>query len=55
MPSKPRYGRIYMVAATSAAIQRAGFVVSVLEEFLFPAARTPISFHIVGHATAPGG
>jgi ubiquinone/menaquinone biosynthesis C-methylase UbiE len=38
---------------TGAAIGRAGFTVSRLEEFLFPEARTPFSFHIAGVAVRP--
>jgi ubiquinone/menaquinone biosynthesis C-methylase UbiE len=39
---------------TAATLERAGFTITRLEEFLLPAARTPVSFHIAGHATAPG-
>ena len=39
---------------TAAAIEGAGFTITTPEQFLFPGARTPVSFHITGHATAPG-
>jgi ubiquinone/menaquinone biosynthesis C-methylase UbiE len=48
------FGGCHLSRDTAAAIQRAGFTITTLEEFLFPAARTPISFHIAGHAAAPG-
>jgi hypothetical protein len=38
----------------AAAIGRAGLTITRLEQFLFPATGTPVSFHIAGHATAPG-
>jgi len=47
-------GRCHLSRDTAAAIKRAGFTITTLEHFLFPAARTPVSFHIAGHATAPG-
>jgi ubiquinone/menaquinone biosynthesis C-methylase UbiE len=36
-----------------AAIERAGFTLGDVEHFLFPQARTPFSFHILGAATPP--
>ena len=48
------FGGCHLSRDTAAAIERAGFMITTLEEFLFPAARTPVSFHIAGHATAPG-
>ncbi|MGH3165866.1 MAG: methyltransferase domain-containing protein [Trebonia sp.] len=35
---------------TVASIERAGFVVEHLDRFMLPAARTPMSFHVAGHA-----
>ena len=48
------FGGCHLSRDTTAAIGRARFAITTLEEFLFPAARTPVSFHIAGHATAPG-
>jgi ubiquinone/menaquinone biosynthesis C-methylase UbiE len=48
------FGGCHLSRDTAAAIERAGLTITTLEEFLFPAARTPVSFHIAGHATAPG-
>jgi ubiquinone/menaquinone biosynthesis C-methylase UbiE len=48
------FGGCYLSRDIAAAIGRAGFTITVLEEFLLPAARTPVSFHIAGHATARG-
>lgn len=48
------FGGCHLSRDTAAAIERAGFTITSLEEFLFPAARTPVSFHIAGDATAPG-
>jgi ubiquinone/menaquinone biosynthesis C-methylase UbiE len=48
------FGGCNLSRDTSAAIRRAGFTITSLEEFLFPQARTPVSFHIAGLATAPG-
>jgi ubiquinone/menaquinone biosynthesis C-methylase UbiE len=48
------FGGCHLSRDTAAAIQRAGFTITTLEQFLFPAARTPVSFHIAGHATAQG-
>lgn len=36
---------------TAAAIERAGFTIQGLDRYLFPEARTPVSFHILGSAT----
>jgi ubiquinone/menaquinone biosynthesis C-methylase UbiE len=44
------FGGCHLSRDTAAAIQRAGFTITRLEEFLFPAARTPVSFHIAGDA-----
>ena len=49
------FGGCHLSRDTATAIERAGFTITLLEEFLFPAARTPVSFHIAGHATAPPG
>ncbi|HEU4666298.1 methyltransferase domain-containing protein [Paenarthrobacter sp. NEAU-H11] len=35
---------------TAAAIERAGFTIQSLDRYLFPEARTPVSFHILGTA-----
>jgi ubiquinone/menaquinone biosynthesis C-methylase UbiE len=48
------FGGCHLGLDTAAAIERAGFTISKLEEFLFPAHRGPVSFHIAGHAAAPG-
>ena len=37
---------------TTAAIERAGFSIRRLDRFLFPQARTPVSFHITGQAVS---
>lgn len=47
-------GGCHLGRDTAAAIERAGFTISGLDEFLFPGARTPLSFQIAGRATAPG-
>ncbi|AUZ33897.1 SAM-dependent methyltransferase [Arthrobacter sp. PGP41] len=39
---------------TAAAIARAGFTVKSLDRYLFPGARTPVSFHILGTAIRGG-
>jgi ubiquinone/menaquinone biosynthesis C-methylase UbiE len=36
---------------TAAAIEKAGFTINRLDRYLFPAARTPVSFHVLGTAT----
>lgn len=48
------FGGCHLGRDTAAAIERAGFTISKLDKFLFPAARSPVSFHIAGQATAPG-
>jgi ubiquinone/menaquinone biosynthesis C-methylase UbiE len=48
------FGGCHLSRDTADAIERAGFTITTLEEFRFPAARTPVSFHIAGHATAQG-
>jgi ubiquinone/menaquinone biosynthesis C-methylase UbiE len=48
------FGGCHLSRDTAAAIGRAGLTITRLEQFLFPATRTPVSFHIAGHATAPG-
>jgi|SRR5215472_3452089 len=48
------FGGCHLSRDTATAIERAGFTITRLEEFLFPTARTPVSFHIAGYATAPG-
>jgi ubiquinone/menaquinone biosynthesis C-methylase UbiE len=48
------FGGCHLSRDTAAAIERAGFTITILEEFVFPAARTPFSFHIAGHAAASG-
>jgi ubiquinone/menaquinone biosynthesis C-methylase UbiE len=47
------FGGCHPSRDTAAAIQSAGFTITALEEFRFPAIRTPVSFHIAGRATAP--
>ncbi|GAA1431229.1 class I SAM-dependent methyltransferase [Streptomyces thermospinosisporus] len=39
---------------TAASIERSGFVIERLDRFLFPDARTPASFHILGTAVRSG-
>jgi ubiquinone/menaquinone biosynthesis C-methylase UbiE len=48
------FGGCHLSRDTAATIERAGFTIARLETFLFPAARTPVSFHIAGNATSPG-
>jgi ubiquinone/menaquinone biosynthesis C-methylase UbiE len=48
------FGGCHLSRDTAAAIKRAGFTITRLDEFLFPAARTPVSFHIARQAAAPG-
>jgi len=48
------FGGCHLGRDTAAAIERAGFAVSTLVEFLFPGSRTPVSFHIAGQATVSG-
>jgi ubiquinone/menaquinone biosynthesis C-methylase UbiE len=47
------FGGCHLSRDTAAAIRRAGFTISRMDAFLFPDIRTPVSFHIAGHATAP--
>lgn len=47
------FGGCHLSRDTAAAIERAGFTITRLEKFLFPAVPTAASFHIAGHATAP--
>jgi len=44
------FGGCHLSRDTAAAIERAGFTITRLEHFQFPAARTPVSFHIAGDA-----
>jgi len=46
------FGGCHVGRDTAAAIERAGFTISGLERFLFPATRTPVSFYIAGQATS---
>ena len=46
------FGGCHLSRDTAAAIERAGFTITRLDRFMFPAVRTPLSFHIAGHATA---
>lgn len=46
-------GGCHMGRDTADAIQRAGFAIERMDRFLFPEARTPISFHIAGTAVRP--
>lgn len=43
-------GGCHLGRNTAAAIERAGFSIRRLERFLFPQARTPVSFYITGQA-----
>ena len=49
------FGGCHLSRDTAAAIERAGFSIARLDRFLFPEARTPVSFHITGQAAGPGG
>jgi ubiquinone/menaquinone biosynthesis C-methylase UbiE len=44
------FGGCHLGHDTEAAIEQAGFRISALDRFMFPEARTPVSFHIVGRA-----
>ena len=46
------FGGCHVGRDTAAAIERAGFTISGLERFLFPATRTPVSFYLAGQATS---
>ncbi len=48
------FGGCQLGRDTVAAIERAGFSIGRLDRFLFPEARTPVSFHITGQATRRG-
>jgi ubiquinone/menaquinone biosynthesis C-methylase UbiE len=47
------FGGCHPSRDTTAAIERAGFRIGRLDQFLFPEARTPVSFHITGQAASP--
>jgi ubiquinone/menaquinone biosynthesis C-methylase UbiE len=47
------FGGCHLGRDTAAAIERAGFTIRRLDRFLFPGARTPVSFHITGQAARP--
>lgn len=47
------FGGCHLGRDTAAAIERAGFTIRQLDHFLFPQARTPVSFHITGLAAKP--
>ncbi len=49
------FGGCHLGRDTAAAIERAGFSIRQFDRFLFPEARTPVSFHIIGQATSPRG
>jgi ubiquinone/menaquinone biosynthesis C-methylase UbiE len=46
-------GGCHLARDTVTAIERAGFAITTLEEFLWPQSRSPISFHIRGTAVRP--
>ncbi len=46
------FGGCHLSRDTTVAIERAGFSVRRLDRFLFPEARTPVSFHITGQAAS---
>jgi ubiquinone/menaquinone biosynthesis C-methylase UbiE len=46
-------GGCHLGRDTVAAIERAGFAIGDLDRFMLPAARSPMSFHVAGHATSP--
>jgi ubiquinone/menaquinone biosynthesis C-methylase UbiE len=48
------FGGCHLGRDTTAAIERVGFTIRGLDRFLFPEARTPVSFHITGEAASPG-
>jgi hypothetical protein len=48
------FGGCHLGRDTAAAIQRAGFTIGRLDRFLFPEARTPVSFYITGQAARNG-
>ena len=49
------FGGCHLGRDTAAAIEQAGFSIARLDRFLFPQARTPVSFHIIGQATKHRG
>jgi SAM-dependent methyltransferase len=49
------FGGCHLGRDTAAAIERAGFTIRRLDRFLFPQARTPVSFHITGAPSWPSG
>ena len=49
------FGGCHLGRDTAAAIEQAGFSIRRLDRFLFPEARTPVSFHITGQATRRRG
>jgi ubiquinone/menaquinone biosynthesis C-methylase UbiE len=48
------FGGCHLGCDTASAIERAGFTICRLDNFLFPEARTPVSFYISGQATSRG-
>jgi hypothetical protein len=49
------FGGCHLGRDTAAAIEQAGFSITRLDRFLFPQARTPVSFHVIGQATKHRG
>ncbi|MGH3410429.1 MAG: methyltransferase domain-containing protein [Streptosporangiaceae bacterium] len=47
------FGGCHLGRDTTAAIEQAGFTVATLDRFLFPEARSPVSFYLTGQATQP--
>jgi ubiquinone/menaquinone biosynthesis C-methylase UbiE len=47
------FGGCHLSRDTATAIEHAGFTIDHLDQFLFPPARTPVSFHIRGTAHRP--
>jgi ubiquinone/menaquinone biosynthesis C-methylase UbiE len=47
------FGGCHLSRDTATAIEHAGFTIDQLDRFLFPQARTPVSFHIRGTAHRP--
>lgn len=47
------FGGCHLGRDTAAAIEQAGFSITRLDRFLWPGARTPVSFHIIGRASKP--
>jgi ubiquinone/menaquinone biosynthesis C-methylase UbiE len=46
-------GGCHLGRDTASAIEHAGFIIDQLDSFLFPHARTPVSYHICGTARRP--